>query len=403
MQIKVKYHKNANSKRKKSGIFKSSKFRQKASKHGAHRRGSHSSRSHHSGSHHGHAKRKKKILLYLVRAVAVAVGSVAVISLVCLGVYFRGKNSLYSEASSETPELELESAGDGWQEGDIRYNGKIYRYNSDMLTFLFMGIDSTDTVEVKESGNEGGQADTLFLFCMNPHTEEIFIIPINRNTMTDIDVYGSNGAYLTTGLGQITLQHAYGDGAELSCERTVATVEKLFYELPIHGYCAINMGGIPFLNDIVGGVSVVSLETFTGSLSGTEFVEGKSYQLVDSMAYDYVRSRDTEVFGSADLRLARQKQYLIAFASRAMAATKEDLTMPITVYNILSQYMGTDLSVDQVAYLATQLVNYTFDNDHMLSIGGETVMGDKFEEFYIDEDSLYEIIIRVFYEEVTED
>ena len=31
---------------------------------------------------------------------------------------------------------------------------------------------------------------------------------------------------------------------------------------------------------------------------------------------------------------------------------------------------------------------------------GETVMGDEFEEFYPDEDALYEMILNIFYEPV---
>ncbi len=398
MQIKIKRHRGLNSKKR-------------SRKSGDSHHSSHHSSSHHSGSHHSshsHGSRrifgiKKRHLIYIARAAAALAGAAAVVSIAAAVVIWNGKSSLYKNASSDGPDLDLEEAGDGWEEGDIRYNGKVYRYNSDMLTFLFMGIDSNEMVEVKESGNEGGRADTLFLFCMNPHNEESYLIAINRNTMTDINIYGSNGAYLTTAVAQITLQHIYGDGAELSCERTVETVQKLFYDLPIHGYCAINMGGVPLLNDAVGGVEVVSLETFTGELSGTEFVEGETYLLVGSMAYDYVRSRDKDTFASADMRLARQKQYLISFAANAEAATKADLTLPVTMYSTLSKYMVTDLSVGQVTYLASQLISYSFDSDHMLTIGGETVMGDEYEEFYIDEDSLYDIIIQVFYEEVSED
>ena len=31
---------------------------------------------------------------------------------------------------------------------------------------------------------------------------------------------------------------------------------------------------------------------------------------------------------------------------------------------------------------------------------GETLMGDKYEEFYVDDDALYQLIIDVFYEPV---
>ena len=47
-------------------------------------------------------------------------------------------------------------------------------------------------------------------------------------------------------------------------------------------------------------------------------------------------------------------------------------------------------------------MNYHFDQSSIYSLEGETVQGDKFEEFYVDEDALYEMIIDIFYEPVEE-
>ena len=86
------------------------------------------------------------------------------------------------------------------------------------------------------------------------------IIAVNRNAMALVDVYDEDGVYMGQYTKQITLQHGYGDGMELSCERSVAAVSRLFYNLPISGYAAINMGAIPALNDAVGGVQVTVLD-----------------------------------------------------------------------------------------------------------------------------------------------
>jgi anionic cell wall polymer biosynthesis LytR-Cps2A-Psr (LCP) family protein len=116
-----------------------------------------------------------------------------------------------------------------------------------------MGIDKTGKVKTVESGVDGGQADLIMLAVFNPHTKNVSLITINRNTMTEIDVYDDNGDYIGSGQGQICLQHGYGDGAELSCERTEKAVSNLFYNLPIHGYLSINMGAIKAINSAVGG------------------------------------------------------------------------------------------------------------------------------------------------------
>ena len=62
--------------------------------------------------------------------------------------------------------------------------------------------------------------------------------------------------------------------------------------------------------------------------------------------------------------------------------------------------MVTDITLDEVAYLAPVLLEYQFNEDSLRTMEGETVMGEQFEEFYPDEAALYEMILEVFYEKV---
>ena len=48
----------------------------------------------------------------------------------------------------------------------------------------------------------------------------------------------------------------------------------------------------------------------------------------------------------------------------------------------------------------SDLVSYEPDENGMYTVSGETVMGEEFEEFYVDDDALYDLIIQIFYEEV---
>ncbi len=119
--------------------------------------------------------------------------------------------------------------------GSIRYQGKVYTYKKDILTFLFMGIDKTGEVKASSNLFKGGQADALFLAALDPQEKKISIIGINRDTMTPMDVFDKNGLYAGRQTAQIALSHAYGEGMEESCENTVKAVSELFYGLPIHG------------------------------------------------------------------------------------------------------------------------------------------------------------------------
>ena len=80
--------------------------------------------------------------------------------------------------------------------------------------------------------------------------------------------------------------------------------------------------------------------------------------------------------------------------------TAADISLPVKLYNEITNYMVTDVSVDEVAYLTSIASGYTFEKEHMYSLTGETVMGEKFEEFYVDEEALYELILQLFYEPV---
>lgn len=332
--------------------------------------------------------------------------------LIFLGLQVSGRSRLYSKNHNNKPDLtqsRLEGEDltegvedvslqeeDNWEDGDVQYQGRHYRYNEDILTFLVLGIDSMDPVKQVKNGMDGGQSDAIFLAVLNPDTREISIIAVNRDTMTDVDMYTEHGEFLDTVKAQITLQHAYGDGSHLSCQRSEEAVSKLFYNLPIHGYCAINMGAFPLINDAVGGIDLTALE----DVPGTKMKEGQQLHLEGKAAYQYIHNRDTNSFNSAGRRLDRQKQYLTAYAAKTMDKMKEDITLPITLYNTISKYMVTDVTVDEVSYLAPQMLDYSFSSDRIYSLQGETVQGEEFEEFYVDEQALYELILNVFYEEV---
>jgi LCP family protein required for cell wall assembly len=360
-----------------------------------------------------------KVLLWLV--IISAVGF-----LVFVGLQVSGKNRLYKKSANKRPDLNVasvtweedetteegegseqtsasipilqtEDEGENWEEGDLRYKDVHYRYNDEMLTFLFMGIDKKKgTVKEAKNGIDGGQSDAMFLMALNPKTKEATLININRDTMTDIDVYTETGVFLATMKRQITLQHGYGDGKEISCERSVSAVSKLFYNLPIHGYCAINLEAVPKINDAVGGVDVVALEDVKEG-SKTIFKEGQKVHLSGKFATLYVQSRD-DSFGSAGRRAERQKQYVVAYADAARAAMKKNVTVLVDLFKTISKYMVTDITVDEVSYFSTQVADYKFDGSRMYSLQGETKMGEEHEEFYADEKALFELILKVYYD-----
>ena len=351
-------------------------------------------------------KRKRKVVVLTVLAAITGLLAAAFAAFLIVGAI--GKANLRSNVIA-APKLEnapvvielqpTEEESAGWKEGWVKYNGQIYAYNEDILTFLIMGIDKTKDVKEVAEGTNGGQADALFLVVLNPHDDSLSVIGINRNTMTDISVYDDNGAYVNTIKAQIAVQHGFGNGVEESCEYQVNAVQHLFYEMPVHGYAAINMSAIGPLTDMVGGVDVVALEDIKSGNS-TVIKEGEEVHLEGDLAFAYIHNRDTKEFGSADHRLERQKQFITTYLQKVKQKTKEDIGFPISVYQSIAPQTVTSLTVDEMTYLVSIAKDYSFDENYLYTMKGETKQGNVFEEFYVDETDLFELILKVFYEPV---
>lgn len=351
-------------------------------------------------------KRKRKVVALTVLAAITGLLAAAFAAFLIVGAI--GKANLRSNVIA-APKLEnapvvielqpTEEESAGWKEGWVKYNGQIYAYNEDILTFLVMGIDKNRDVKEVEEGTNGGQADALFLVVLNPHDNSLSVIGINRNTMTDVSVYDDNGAYVNTIKAQIAVQHGFGNGVEESCEYQVNAVQHLFYEMPVHGYAAINMSAIGPLTDMVGGVDVVALEDIKSGNS-TVIKEGEEVHLEGDLAFAYIHNRDTKEFGSADHRLERQKQFITTYLQKVKQKTKEDIGFPISVYQSIAPQTVTSLTVDEMTYLVSIAKDYSFNENYLYTLKGETKQGDVFEEFYVDETDLFELILKVFYEPV---
>ena len=180
-------------------------------------------------------------------------------------------------------------------------------------------------------------------------------------------------------------------------------VSELFYGIPIHGYGALDMQSIATLNDAVGGVEVTVLEDMTKYR--WDWKEGANVLLKGEDALLYIRERDEHSgeLGTNIKRVERQKQYLNNYVSKLKDKMKQDITFPISLLNKVKKHLVTSLSADEIAYMADTLLGYDFSMENIISIPGESKMGEKHEEFYIDDAALKQIVIDVFYEQVSID
>lgn len=346
-----------------------------------------SGKGHRSSRKRGGKRRVKKVLIAIVC-------TLLAINLLFIGTIFilvnKGKGELYDQEihiiSPENVEAQVQDEGQ-----HIIYNGETYEFNKNITSMLFMGVDRRDIDENVTTGT-GGQADVIVLMAIDSQKGKTTMVSIPRDTVTDIAVYSIGGMYTGMEQAQLCLAYAYGDGKEKSCQNVLSSVQRIFYNIPIKSYFALDLDGIAAMNDAVGGVDVTSPETID------YFVDGESYHLEGSQAEKFVRARSHDRIDANLLRMERQKVYATAYMNKIIAETKNDITTPVDIFNASSPYSCTNLNPSKIAYLASEIVTGSGMDFEMKNIEGSLTQDEnQYARFHIDEDALFELFLSIYY------
>lgn len=331
-------------------------------------------------------KSVKKVLLIIL--IVILCITLAVLGTGIVLINIGSKELLENENVISAPEnVTVENEGEF-----VVYNGVKYEYNKNMTSILCMGVDRYEFADAEtEVVGEGGQSDMIILAAVDTSTGKTTLINVSRDTITDIAVYSDSGDYVETIKAQLCLAYAYGDGKESSCENARTAVQRLFYNIPINSYYAIDLEGIAALNDCVGGIDVVSPETVG------DFVEGESYHLVGKQAEQFVRKRVMYTPEANNRRMKRQQLYLNAFMDKVISQTKEDILTPLNLFNEASPYSCTNLNPSRVSYLAETIFANGGISVEMVTVPGESKKGEIFAEYYINEEEFYEMFLDIYY------
>jgi len=265
----------------------------------------------------------------------------------------------------------------------------------DMETLLVIGLDDLGGFEKSNSYNNTSQADFIVLLMKNKVSGEFNAIQLNRDTMTRIPVLGVTGQKAGYRQGQLALAYTYGRGREDSCRNTMEAVSHLLYGVEIDHYIVVTMDSVPIANDWVGGVTVDILDDFT-KVDET-MVRGETMKLVGQQALDYVRTRKGLEDSTNLHRMERQRQYAAKWLELATPLFKNPGAI-IDLVMQLSDYHYSDCTAGQLADFANAYANQPFDFVHTLE--GENVQGDVYMEYHIDEDSVREMVLELFFEPI---
>ena len=323
-------------------------------------------------------KRKTKQNLFLIGVAILLIG-------VILFFVLRDKDESYSSDFQESN-----------REDTIVYGGKEYRYNEHLSNYVFMGVDTREPITEYETREEAGRADAIFLLSYDRVKKTVKCISIPRDTMTNVRMIAPDGTDLGTSVEHINMQYAFGDGKDESCRLVKEAVSALLYDIPIQGYCSLNMDGIAAAVEVLGSVEMVLADNSLEDVNA-EYVKGAKITVTKENAEQIIRHRDTDVSQSAIARTNRQKELMKAVSDCAREKSTQDADFIVDMYESLKPYMISNIGNDVLA----NLLEGKFDSETgVVDIPGEAVEGELYDEYHIYEMSLYELVLQMFYEEV---
>lgn len=292
-----------------------------------------------------------------------------------------------------TSEEQSETASTAADQNTVEYEGNTYKYNDHLSNYLFMGIDSTEEVSEMESQQDAGQADSIYVVSLDRATEQVQVLSIPRDTITEIEVFNPSGTSLGMTDNHINLQYAYGDGKEESCELMKTAVSKLLHDLPIQGYYSMNISGISEIGKLVGDVEIVvpddSLEEYD-----PYFKEGATVVINGDNVEEFLRYRDSGKSQSALARQQRQKTYLKALVPKLQEKTQTNSSFVGDLLDDIQPYTVTNMGNDVFVKLLNAAGNSTLETQ---TVPGEGVEGQYYDEYHVDDDALYKLILSMFY------
>ncbi len=294
----------------------------------------------------------------------------------------------------EDEEIELEK-------GQILVNGNIYTYNAAVRNYLIIGTDASGSgAEPSENKSDyhGAMADVLMLLVLNRADNTYAILEIDRNTVMDVPMMNADGTVNASSIMQICTSHWFGGTPEMNSKNTVNAVSQLLGGMNIDGYYELNMNSIEKLNHAIGGVPVTVKDDFSNT--DPSLVVGETITLNDEQAFHYVHDRLEVGDGSNEERMERQEEYIKAFWEKLRNETKKNQKLPNEIFDEMQSDVETDMTGNDLSRVINRTNNGTnlgiisFEGEH--KIGQIINDGKDHQEFYIDSDSYYEVMNKLF-------
>ena len=278
-----------------------------------------------------------------------------VVAVVAIGLFIHQDQK--KQASLQITAGNSHDVGNSYRE--ITYKGKKYRYNSLVRTILYAGIDEEETLTESKQYGSKGRADSIALVIMDKQKKKITILPINRDTMTQVRRYSLNGndnGLYTTHIGYA---YAYGNGGKVSCENLMESVSLLLGGITIGDYVVTSQASMPYINDLADGVRV-TVPNDDLAERYPEFCQGNQVTLTDENVTPYLQYRNAEDAFSNEGRMERQKTFVTAFLNQMKQMSTGTLDDKWDELGDMEDYLQTSITRNKYLDLVTLMKSLDF-------------------------------------------
>ncbi len=327
----------------------------------------------------------KKIIIFVVFLLLIALAAVALFNIEAIIGVLSGKNNT-TDAPGISCDIEKEL-------NTVYIGDEEYYRKKNVVNYLIMGID-----EFGESENGGvGQSDFLMVVSFDVVNKTYTMVPINRDTMTLVQTYDVFGKKTGERIEQVALAHTYGDSLAVSsidkCNNTADAVSNLLCGVEFRDYLSMTMDAVSLIVDILGGVEVYMSEDW--SEIDPAYSEGETVLLDGEAAMKFIRARGSLSDSTNIARMRRQNDFLAAFVKEIGELSMNDEEL-LEAYDTVSPYLVSSSGVDTLLEMADKVSVYS--NTGTVSLPGESKVGDRFMEFYVDEKGLVEVVTEIFFD-----
>lgn len=324
-------------------------------------------------------RNRRTILLFAAFLLCVALVAAVLFNLDRIMSYINGEPAIDSNDRTDTLDT-------------VYIDGEAYRPKSTVKNYLIIGIDQYGSAE----SNGYAQADFILVLSFDSSDNSYTVMSINRDTMTEISVYDAFSGESKETVAQIALSHNDGTYTEISntrkCKNTAKAVSKLLYDIDFKNYLSMSMDAVKTIVDYIGGVDVYVEYDMTSV--DERLVEGQTVTLNGELALKFIGARGGVADETNVSRMERQMVFFDAFANK-IKSMDIDEDFLLGCYEDVEEYIVTNADEGIFGELAEKLTAY--EKKKTIIPPGEAKVGQKYMEFYVDEEELKDIVIDVFY------